>query len=250
MYDPHRLDFPFYISLGNHDYDHDKYRIEFAYAREHPESRWKQLGRWYRIDLPADHPLATLIILDSNHDNLTKTQWIEQEKFLEGELSKPRAAWTMCVAHHPLFSNGLAADNGILQHDWGTLFQKYNVDLYLCGHEHNLQHIEVAGWKTSFVLAGGGGAHSHPIVRDRRGPFSRSIYGFVHFDFSPGRVMVHYIGADGKPVHVFERAKDGDVKVMMTTPSDRGIANPLEVIQGIYDKLHPSETQPTTLPVK
>jgi tartrate-resistant acid phosphatase type 5 len=246
MYDPRRLDFPFFISLGNHDYDQNKYRIEFAYAREHPESRWKQPGRWYRIDLPAEAPLVTIIILDSNHDDLTKADWAEQDRFLEDELTKPRATWTMCVAHHPLFSNGLASDNGILQRDWGALFQKYNVDFYLCGHEHNLQHIEVAGWKPSFILAGGGGAHSHPIVHDNRGPFSRSIYGFVHFDFTPEKAIVHYIGADGQPVHVFERTKAGEVQVMMTTPSDPRIAKPLEVIQGIYDKLHPAETQPAS----
>ncbi|HET6251790.1 MAG TPA: ankyrin repeat domain-containing protein [Tepidisphaeraceae bacterium] len=207
MYDPQRLNFPFYIALGNHDYDQKKFQIEFDYAKQHPDSRWKQPGRWFRVDLPKDAPLATVIILDSNHDDLTPLQWNLQKKFLEEELSKPRAPWTICVAHHPLFSNGFAADNGILQRDWGTLFKKYHVDIYLCGHDHTLQHLEIPNWKTSFVIAGGGGAHSHPMRTDDRGPFSRSIYGFVHFDFTPEKVVVHYIGADGKPVHVFERSK-------------------------------------------
>jgi hypothetical protein len=248
MYDPVRLNFPFYIALGNHDYDRNKYLVEFAYAPAHPESRWKQPGRWFRVDLPEKNPRVTLIILDSNHDNLTAAEWNEQIGFLQDELAKPRAPWTICCAHHPLFSNGIAADNGILQHDWGTLFKKYGVDIYLCGHEHNLQHLEIPGWKTSFILAGGGGAHSHPLIRDNRGPFSRSVYGFVHFDFAADHVTVHYIGTDGKPVHEFERSKAGEVKVLMTTPSDAGVAKPLEVLQGIYDKLHPAQTQPMTAP--
>ena len=171
-----------------------------------------------------------------------------RRKFLEDELARPRAAWTICCAHHPLFSNGIAADNGILQRDWGTLFKKHGVDIYLCGHEHNLQHLEVAGWKPSFVLAGGAAAHSHPIIRDSRGPFSRSVYGFVHFSFTPEKVTVYYIGTDGKPLHVFERSKAGEVKVLMTTKSDPAITKPLEVIQGIFDKLHPPKTQPGANP--
>jgi tartrate-resistant acid phosphatase type 5 len=138
-----------------------------------------------------------------------------------------------------------------LQKDWGNLFQKYNVDIYLCGHEHNLEHLEIPGWKPSFVIAGGGGAHSHPLIRDNRG-FSRSIYGFVHFDFTPDHVTIHYIGADGQPLHVFERSKAGEVKILTTTASDSAIAKPLEAIQGLFDKMHPKTqpTQPSTAPAR
>ncbi|HWE02352.1 MAG TPA: metallophosphoesterase [Tepidisphaeraceae bacterium] len=247
MYDAKRLDFPFYIALGNHDYDNNKYLVELAYAREHPESRWKEPARWYRVDLPANDPLVTVIMLDSDHDFMSPAEWEDEKTFLAAALSKPRAPWTICCAHHPLYSNGMARQNGILDRDWGALFEKNDVDIYLCGHEHNLQHIEVPGKKTSFVLAGGGGAHSHPIIHDDQGPFSRSIYGFVHFDFTPAQVTVRYLDSAGQPVHEFIRTKAGEVHITMTTPSDKAIAEKLEAIQGLYDKLHPA-TQPTTRP--
>lgn len=250
MYDPKVLDFPFYAALGNHDYDHDKYIVELAYAKQHPESRWKMPARWYRVDLPAKDPLVAAIMLDSDHDNLSAAQWEEQRKWLEHELAGARAPWTVCCAHHPLFSNGAAADNGILQRDWGSLFKKYHVDIYLCGHEHNLQHLEIPGWKTSFVLAGGGGAHQHPMIRDNRGPFSRSIYGFVHFDFTPDQVTVRYIGTGDQVLHEFVRTKAGAVRVTKTTPSDPAIDHPLEAIQGLYDKLRGDKTKSEKQPVK
>jgi tartrate-resistant acid phosphatase type 5 len=40
MYDPQVLDFPFYASLGNHDYEQDKVQIQLDYSRENPRSRW------------------------------------------------------------------------------------------------------------------------------------------------------------------------------------------------------------------
>jgi tartrate-resistant acid phosphatase type 5 len=248
MYDAKRLDFPFYAALGNHDYDQNKYLIELAYARQNPQSRWKLPARWYRVDLPAKEPLVTALMLDSDQPNLTAIEWALEKKFIAEELARPRAPWTICVAHHPLFSNGAAADNGVLQKDWGAVFEKEHVDFYLCGHDHNLQHLEVKGWKESFVLAGGGGAHAHPLIRDNRGPFSRTVYGFVHFDVTPDLATVRYVGADGATLHEFTRTKAGEVKVTLTTPSDAAIDNPLEAIQGLYDKIHGAQTRPAPKP--
>lgn len=218
MYSPAALNVPFYACLGNHDYDGDNMRIEISYASEHPDSRFKLPDRWYRVDLPEDQPMATVIMLDSNKDNLTDRQWDQQIAWLKNQLEGPRAPWTICCAHHPLFSNGFFWGNGILQNDWGTLFKKYKVDFYLCGHEHNLEHLEIPGWFPSFVVAGGGGAHSHPLARDDRG-FSRAAFGFVDFELAADRAIVRYIGTDDKPLHVFERTKAGKVKVLQTTPN-------------------------------
>ena len=218
MYDPVKLNVPFYACLGNHDYDGNNRQIELAYSRQHAGGRFKMPAAWYRIDLPREKPMVTIIMLDSNKENQTDVQWRRQIDFLTRQLQGPRAAWTICCAHHPLFSNGFFWGNGILQKDWGTLFEKYKVDFYLCGHEHDLEHLEIPGWSTSFVIAGGGGAHSHPLSRDDRG-FSRREYGFVSFDLTPDKAIVRYIGADDKPIHVFERTRSGKVKVDQTTPN-------------------------------
>lgn len=247
MYDPVRLNFPFYVSLGNHDYDNGKDLIELAYARQHPESRWKLPARYYRVDLPAENPLVTVIMLDSNKQVIDQLHWNLQTRWLEAELAQPRkTAWVICCAHHPLFSNGAAGNNGVLQRDWGTLFNKYHVDFYLCGHEHNLQHLEVPGWYCSFVMCGGGGAHAHPMLHDNLTPFSRTVYGFVHFELTPDVATVSYIGTDGKPVHVFQRTRTGAVRTLLTTPSDKPVDKPLELIQGLYERIHGPATQPAT----
>lgn len=218
MYDPRTLDVPFYACLGNHDYDGNNLQIELAYARRHPDSRFKLPGEWYRVDLPRDRPLVTVLLLDSNKENMSEVRWNQQVQWLDKELAGPRARWTICVAHHPLFSNGFFWGNGPLQHDWGTLFQKYKVDFYLCGHEHDIEHLEIPHWFTSFVIDGGGGAHPHPLSRDDRG-FSREAFGFVNFDLTPDKATVTFVGIDGKPMHTFERTKAGNVKILQTTPN-------------------------------
>jgi hypothetical protein len=223
MYDPQRLNFPFYLALGNHDYDNDSVIHELEYAKLNPQSRWKLPAKWYRLDLPEDRPLLTVLVLDTDRHRLSKADWAKQIAWLEEELAKPRKTqWLVCVAHHGPFSNGAHADNGVIQRELGPLIKKYNVDFYLSGHDHDLQHLQVKGWWTTFVLAGAGGRDQKPMSRELRGAFSRKLFGFAHLRFSADRVEVKYINAtDGQLVHHFVRYVDGRIEVMATTPSDK-----------------------------
>jgi 3',5'-cyclic AMP phosphodiesterase CpdA len=62
------------------------------------------------------------------------------------------------AAHHHLYSNGQHRDNPKLIAQWDYLLRRHNVDLYLSGHDHDLQHLEFKGHPTSFIISGGGGA--------------------------------------------------------------------------------------------
>src|SRR3954452_3493074 len=83
MYDQARLNFPFFVAMGNHDYQDGKDVIELEYAKQHPESRWKLPARWYRVDIPLEHPLVTVLMLDSDKDPLGAAQWAEQKRWIE-----------------------------------------------------------------------------------------------------------------------------------------------------------------------
>ena len=243
MYDPQKLNFPFFAVLGNHDYDDGKDAVELQYAQLHPQSRWKIPARWYRIDIPRDHPLVTVLMLDSDKDMLGTERWEQQKAWLDAELAKPRGVWTICCAHHPLFSNGGHGDNVILQNDWGKLFVKYNVDLYVCGHDHDLEHLQIPRWFTSFVIVGGGGADTTPMRHDDRGPMSRHTHGFGHFDFSPTSVTVKYINDQQEIIHEFTRDKSGKVNVLVTGGEDHALGNPLRALEGFGGYIPPA-TQP------
>jgi tartrate-resistant acid phosphatase type 5 len=235
MYDPGRINFPFFIALGNHDYEKNKARVQLAYSRKHPDSRWMLPNRWYRMDLPAEEPVVTLLVLDSNKPSMSADDWETQKRWLEYHLTGPRRAkWIIAAAHHPLFSNGSHGDNGVLQVQWGPLFKKYKLDFYICGHDHCVQHLQIDNWYPSFIVAGGGGQKPTKMRRDRRGPFSRSLNGFVHFQFTPEVATVKVInGRDGQVVHQFTRARGGGVQVVMTTGRDKPTDKPLKVYLGL-----------------
>jgi tartrate-resistant acid phosphatase type 5 len=236
-WDAKRINFPFYATLGNHDYEKGKAKIEMAYAAKHPDSRWKLPSRWYRLDLPVEKPLVTILMLDSNKPQISPDDWLAQMRWIEQQLAQPKTTrWTIACAHHPLFSNGAHGDNGVLQVHWGPIFKKYKLDFYLCGHDHDLQQLQMPDWSTTFVLAGGGGKKPTKMRRDLRGPFSKSINGFSHLHILPDRALVQFVNAaNGEVVHQIERTHDGKVSVVVKGGNDKATNKPLKVLLGLDD---------------
>lgn len=242
VYDAKRLNFPFYASPGNHDFEKagngkTKLELEMEYTALHPDSRWKSPARWHRVDFPqgSPTPLVTALLLDSSMPRMTPAQWEAEKQWIDEQLASTNARWKIACAHHPFFSNGSHGDNGVLQVQWGPIFKKRGLDMYIAGHDHDLQHLEVPGWPMSFVQAGGGGQGITDMRRDVRGPFSRKTYGFTHLHFDENFADVRYVSSpDGKIVHHFQRDKaSGGMIVLSSIPRDRATTKPLKSLIGV-----------------
>ena len=215
---------PAYAVLGNHDYETfrgNKVEAQLAYTKQ--STRWTMPRRWYSVTLPKENPLLTLICLDSNIPGskgydlwpwsfvLTRQQHDEQQRWLEAELGKPRTTPFLAVtAHHPLYSNGKHRDNPKLIAQWDSLLRRHNVDLYLSGHDHDLQHLEFKGHPTSFVISGGGGAElvDWTTPPQKRGPWGLRALGFTDLQISKEEVVVRHIGKDATVLYEFQRPVD------------------------------------------
>ena len=84
------------------------------------------------------------------------------------------------LGHHPLYSNGKYQGTPKLIEEIGELMEENGVHMYLSGHEHDLQHIELEGLKTSFVISGGGGARVRGGKEKHKGNFFQVVHGFSH----------------------------------------------------------------------
>jgi hypothetical protein len=74
---------------------------------------------------------ALFVILDSNLDPASQSSWLEQQ------LANTRATWKFVVYHHPAYSPAVERDNPDIRKLWGSIFDKYHVDLALQGHDHS-----------------------------------------------------------------------------------------------------------------
>lgn len=222
MYDASVLNMPFYALLGNHDYEHTNIsaRAELAYAKAHPESRWKMPSKYYRLEFPATKPLASVLMLDGN---LQGKEWDAEAKWLDEELAKPRSRWMIVASHFPLYSNSEHADGKTIGKRLGALLEKNRIDLYLAGHDHCMEHIQIPTNFTSHIVSGAGGKTLYPMFRDDRGPFTASAYGFVHIKLTPELATVRFVNESGKTMHLFERTPDGKVDVKETTGIQKAV---------------------------
>ncbi|RYD74182.1 MAG: hypothetical protein EOP84_20315 [Verrucomicrobiaceae bacterium] len=227
MYDPVALPCPFHFCAGNHDYERVAYgndpeprkvEVQLEYAKQYPASRWKMPAKWYTLELPdAENPLLKIIVLDSNLQEgaLTPQEKLAQIRFLEAELAKgTKAPWQWLVCHHPLFTETTKRkDNPKLLGLVDKALKTNRFSIYLSGHDHNLQHLHVEDYPTSFIVSGAGGASRYDVTPSCRG-FSKSDLGFNHFHISPTRIKGQFINADGKCVHAFRRSLDGRVEIV------------------------------------
>ncbi len=233
MYPKAAFDCPAYSIAGNHDYQmwpESKVAAELEYARL-PGGRWTMPALWYRFEFPKRDPLMTVLALDSNMPHppkvggksagreftLTEAQRTEQLAWLTAELAKPRTTpFLVVMAHHPVYSDGPHGDHAMLIRDWDPLLREHKVDLYLAGHDHDLQHLEFAGHPTSFFLSGAGGADLYDlkVQPEVRGPFAEKVFGFSHLEISPEQMVLRHVNAEGQVVHAFARSDDGTVALL------------------------------------
>lgn len=226
MYDPEALPCPFHACIGNHDYEKAdygrdpeprKFEMQLEYARENPGSRWKMPAKWYALELPdATNPLLKLIVLDSNlrEGDLTPQEKLAQKRFLEAELAKgTKAPWLWLVMHHPPYTETTKRkDNPRLIEMLDGALRNHPVSVCIGGHDHNLQHLQVEGCDTSFIVSGAGGASTYEVTPSQRG-FSKQVLGFNHFHLTKERILGQFIDVDGNCLHSFRRGQDGKVVV-------------------------------------
>jgi len=198
---------PCYAVLGNHDYDDQRggHLTQLAYARQ-PGTRWTMPSLWYRVELPAKNPLVTMLCIDTHFNKMTAEEIRAQQAWLTAELSAPRRTpWLLVCGHHPVTSSGGHHNEDPRLTPWKTLFHDHGVDAYVCGHEHDLQHLRVDGITTDWLISGGGGQNLHPVKTTEKTIFGQPAFGFLHLAISPKILRATFVGTDAQPLYGFER---------------------------------------------
>jgi 3',5'-cyclic AMP phosphodiesterase CpdA len=93
-----------------------------------------------------DYQGARVIVLNSEEGG----RLADQAAWLESRLKDNKNRWTIVAFHHPVFSVAGDGDNAALRSAWKPLFDKYEVDLVLTGHDHTYgrgENLDDAGPK-------------------------------------------------------------------------------------------------------
>lgn len=177
----------FHACLGNHDIRTDNGEPQLRYTG------FNMPHRYYTFREKE----VQFFALDTNGN----ADWTAQLAWLEGELKSSTAAWKIVFGHHPIYSSGHYGTDQALIDSLTPLFQKYGVQLYINGHEHDYERTQpIQG--TTYLITGIGGAQLRPVGRSPWTAFSTSRYGFSAIEIYPDRMEITAIGADHQ---VFDR---------------------------------------------
>ncbi len=153
------LKLPFYTILGNHDY-YGNITAQLNYNS--PDGiRWQMPSRFYK-ETRTIEPGTTAEFYFLDTERLFYGD-AEQLVWLKENLENSTARWIIVSGHKPLYSYSKHGPNGTLITRLRPLFDN-KVDLYISGHEHDIQIIEPIKGVNYIVNGAGGGSRESGIA--------------------------------------------------------------------------------------
>jgi tartrate-resistant acid phosphatase type 5 len=188
LYEPMHV--RFFPTLGNHDWVlPDSPAAEVLHSAK--SKYWQMPAIRYTFVAGS----VQFFAIDTNLVSRAELEWLDHE------LTHSTARWKIVYGHHPIYSNGAHGDEPVVRDNVLPLLRG-RANIYLCGHEHDLQHLAPEGG-VHFVIVGGGGAQPRPTRVGPRTLFAASRNGFAVIEASRTSLSVNLLGEDLKSLHRF-----------------------------------------------
>jgi predicted MPP superfamily phosphohydrolase len=210
IYTSYSLNIPWYTCFGNHDY-RGSIQAQLDYSKI--SRRWRTVERYYSFEkaIPNSKEKVIFIFIDTNpfdktlnrknHSDLEKQDTAAQLNWLNQTLNNSKASWKIVIGHHPLFTTGVRRDKMLdVRHSLLPIFEKYKVNIYFAGHEHDLQHQKPQGFTHYFVS--GAGSEIRPVTKDSsQTKFAISDHGFMSVQLYRDSLLLNFINYKGKKLY-------------------------------------------------
>ena len=150
----------------------------------------------------------TIVSIDTESIESDKNDAQSMITLLDEELKNAgEEDWKIVFGHHPIYSGGSHSGSDIIEERALSIMEHYDVDFYLAGHDHNLQHwVKLGGVRgIDHVVSGGGGKSEYEMDIDNventqeKGmelKFFDKHYGFAYFVVSKNEINVQFVKAD------------------------------------------------------
>lgn len=190
---------PWYPVLGNHDW---RGNVEAQIAYSGVDTRWRMPARYYvhsqilTGSVSADFfhidtsPIIKPALLKGAEDS--QLQWLDQV------LSASTAMWKIVVGHHPVYSGGEHGNTPELIEKLLPLLKAHGVQVYMNGHDHDLQHIVLDG--INYITCGAG-AQPHVAGQVDGTAYHADKPGFAAVSISPSHFRYRFVGIEGEVLY-------------------------------------------------
>ncbi len=204
-----------FVVLGNHDYEGNP-QAEVDYTKV--SRRWNMPARYFTFSKQVnDTASVRFIFLDTSpfvkkyhkekgeYADLAKQDTAKQVKWLDSVLASSTEKWKIVVGHHPVFSSSKKhGDTEELKVWLKPMLEKYKVQVYFAGHDHDLQHQKPAESSVDYIVSGGG-SENRPASTYEHTKFAEGTSGFVLATLKADSLKLNFIDYTGKVIYKASR---------------------------------------------
>lgn len=203
--------------LGNHEY---RGNTQAVIDYSGTSRRWMMPSRYYTRIFDNDGTRVKVVFIDTTpiigkyHSNTAEYPDAGQQdvdaqlRWLDNELSRDDDAdWTVVAGHHPVYAQTpkQSSEREDMRRKVDPILRKHKVDMYICGHIHNFQHIRRNG--IDYVV-NTSGSLSRPEVTATDGTvFCNGTPGFSILTATPKVLTLSMVDNTGTVIHQVSRSK-------------------------------------------
>lgn len=201
--------------LGNHEY---RGNTQAVLDYSHLSRRWQMPARYYTKRF--EHKGMTMRILWIDTTPLISKYRNDREQYPDAALEDDEAQlawidsvltaateqWVIVCGHHPIYAETPKEieEREALQRRLDPILRKHHVDIYLCGHIHNFQHLRVKGSDIDYVV-NSAGALSRKVKPIEGTQFCSPEPGFSILSASKEQLTLRMIDKRGNILYELKR---------------------------------------------
>ena len=203
---------PWYVVSGNHEYNGS---VQAILDYSNVSKRWNAPARYFSLEQTIDStgqkcllvfidtsPLIDKYRTEEKYSDAGEQDMDAQLQWIEETLALSDARWKIVIGHHPVYAgtNKTESERTDLQERLNPILVKNDVDVYVCGHIHNFQHIRSEVGNVNYIV-NSSASRSRPIEKNQEMLFGNPDPGFSVFSVSANNIEFYAINHTGETVY-------------------------------------------------
>ncbi len=194
---------------GNHEY---RGNTQAVIDYSNVSRRWMMPSFYYTKSFEEEGATVRVVWVDTtpmidkyrkdteDYPDASKRDYQRQLQWVDSVLTSATEDWVIVAGHHPIYADTDKSEKerADMQKRLDTILRKHHVDMYICGHIHNFQHIRMKGSDIDYVV-------------NSSGSLSRGVNPVDGTVFCSGEPGFSVVSADKKSLKLFMIDKNGNV---------------------------------------
>ena len=217
IYSHPELMIPWYPICGNHEYRGNTQAVVDYSA---VSRRWEMPARYYTKVFDEEGVTLRVVWIDTTplidkyrRDSVKYADACRQDidsqlEWLDSVLETAQEDWVIVAGHHPIYADTYKSETERLdmQNRVDAILRRHRVDMYICGHIHNFQHIRVEGSDIDYIV-NSSGSLSRDVKPVEGTVFCSGASGFSVVTADNATLILRMLDKNGDVLHEVIRTK-------------------------------------------